>query len=882
MSIQLQDGLSGQPVDRVLEDLLVRFLVNAPDEDLSSIERIFFQVEEAQWFYLDFVRQLNPLLPNMKIKSFAPALLSKCPLLWRWGDPRDAISKFGKYKSTIPVRGIALMNKDLTKVVLVQGMESGSWSFPRGKISKGESDLECAIREVREETGFDAKAYVNEKDYVERTIFGKNMKIFLARGVPDDTEFAALSRFEISLIKWFDLKKLKKSLKSTPLKFFAVDPIFKAITTWVNEHKGEVNEEDVIREAEAKLKAFMGIGVSKENDKAGRELLDILQGASQQEPQSQQATQPEYSVPQLAQFPNMNQPLPAGFPPNAFLPQQPLPQAYYPMLPPAHLLPPGQQAFMPPPHLLRPAQEANILSTPSRQLPQPQIQQPYAQGPAQFHQPQAQQPAIHQPQIQTQSQPPPIQHTPQELLKLKENLSVLSPKELPKEVQHLLHYQTQPLEPSAQSLSLPKRISTSKNSKEFLSLLNKAPKGSHIEEDSQASSDAKQRNRSRADELLKLFQKQESNEKPLAPTPHIDKSTKQTEESSKSHLEEPEDDPNRSTTPKKITLLKRETDRNASATLLGLLGKKPPQKGNETPSQVSDAQPAQHSSRKPAEQPVKSPVEDSGNASATLLGILNGKKSGATEEPAPVSSPQPVSLSASADLLGILKKGKTPEKTDQQVPKQTDKPIRIAKKSTDTPIDLKAILTGQAQKTESSEKVASEQSEKKAAARPSSRGNDILDLFNRKSDTPDSVRITPQQSQTPETFEDFENFEDLEENGGYTNPQGKSYHESTDDDDFEDAQDAHVDSTPVESRQGAVTSPLFQTPDNLYDIYGGSGNETINLQNALPKLTHSDNGANLLALLGKKPPSEAAKVGIPKPQDSGRSELLNILRRGAN
>lgn len=127
MSIQLQDGLSGQSVDCVLEDLLVRFLVNAPDEDLSSIERIFFQVEEAQWFYLDFVRQLNPLLPVMKMKSFAPALLSKCPLIWRWGDPKDAISKFGKYKSTIPVRGIALMNKDLTKVVLVQAMDSGSF-----------------------------------------------------------------------------------------------------------------------------------------------------------------------------------------------------------------------------------------------------------------------------------------------------------------------------------------------------------------------------------------------------------------------------------------------------------------------------------------------------------------------------------------------------------------------------------------------------------------------------------------------------------------------------------------------------------------------------------------------------------------------------------
>lgn len=51
MSIQLRNGLANQTLDRVLEDLLVRFVVNVPEEDLSSIERIMFQIEEAQWFY---------------------------------------------------------------------------------------------------------------------------------------------------------------------------------------------------------------------------------------------------------------------------------------------------------------------------------------------------------------------------------------------------------------------------------------------------------------------------------------------------------------------------------------------------------------------------------------------------------------------------------------------------------------------------------------------------------------------------------------------------------------------------------------------------------------------------------------------------------------
>ncbi|ODV80280.1 DCP2-domain-containing protein, partial [Suhomyces tanzawaensis NRRL Y-17324] len=220
MSIQLRDGLLNQNVDLVLEDLLVRFLVNVPNEDLLSIERVFFQVEEAQWFYTDFVKQLNPSLPGMKMKSFAPKFLEKCPLIWKWGNPSDAIQRFGKYKSMIPVRGVALFNKDLSKVVLVQGTELNTWSFPRGKISKDESDIDCAAREVYEETGFDANGMIDENDVIERTIKGKNYKIYLVKNVPEDYNFQPVARNEISKIEWFDIKALQKKNRSNPNHFF--------------------------------------------------------------------------------------------------------------------------------------------------------------------------------------------------------------------------------------------------------------------------------------------------------------------------------------------------------------------------------------------------------------------------------------------------------------------------------------------------------------------------------------------------------------------------------------------------------------------------------------------------------------------------------------
>ncbi|RCK63075.1 mRNA-decapping enzyme subunit 2 [Candida viswanathii] len=368
MSIQLRDGLANQSLDRVLEDLLVRFVVNVPEEDLSSIERIMFQIEEAQWFYTDFSRQLNPELPPMKMKTFCAKILEKCPIVWQWGDPKEALSKFGKYKSTIPVRGVALFNKNLNKVVLVKGTESNSWSFPRGKISKDESDIDCAIREVEEETGFNCRHLINENDCVERNIKGKNYKIYLVKNVPEDTVFET-PKYEISQIQWFDIKAIQKKIKTNPNTFFIVGTVFKPMMKWINKNKGVLNEEEIMLQVELKLKDLLGLNKPVENVDAGRELLNILQKVGQKDAQSpstssqalgsNQPAQPMFSVPvpqhlhnQIpffagahAAFPFYNQPFfnPMTFAPPQFLPPHPGAYPHY-----QDQQPPNPQTFQKP------------------------------------------------------------------------------------------------------------------------------------------------------------------------------------------------------------------------------------------------------------------------------------------------------------------------------------------------------------------------------------------------------------------------------------------------------------------------------------------------------------------------------------------------------
>ena len=203
-----------------LDDLCVRFIINLPHEELESVERICFQIEEAQWFYEDFVRPLDPNLPSLNLRQFCLKIFQHCPLFSSYDSVvhSNAFSEFLAYKTRVPVRGAILLNEAMTEVVLVKGWKKGAnWSFPRGKINKDEKDIDCAIREVYEETGYDVRAagLVSEETarYIEVTMREQHMMLFVVAGVPMDTYFEPRTRKEISRIQWYKLSELPTAKK---------------------------------------------------------------------------------------------------------------------------------------------------------------------------------------------------------------------------------------------------------------------------------------------------------------------------------------------------------------------------------------------------------------------------------------------------------------------------------------------------------------------------------------------------------------------------------------------------------------------------------------------------------------------------------------------
>ncbi|EAW13106.1 decapping enzyme complex catalytic subunit DCP2 [Aspergillus clavatus NRRL 1] len=245
-----------RPLGLGLDDLCVRFIINLPREELESVERICFQVEEAQWFYEDFIRPLDPALPSLSLKAFALRIFQHCPLMSQWSHYHHitAFSEFLAYKTRVPVRGAIMLNQDMDEVVLVKGWKKGAnWSFPRGKINKGEKDLDCAIREVYEETGFDVRQAGLVKDdenvkFIEITMREQHMRLYVFRGVPQDTHFEPRTRKEISKIEWYKLSELPTLMKknkpndeslavANANKFYMVAPFMHPLKKWIAQQK---------------------------------------------------------------------------------------------------------------------------------------------------------------------------------------------------------------------------------------------------------------------------------------------------------------------------------------------------------------------------------------------------------------------------------------------------------------------------------------------------------------------------------------------------------------------------------------------------------------------------------------------------------------------
>lgn len=225
----------------------------------------------------------------MKLKFFAESMFNVCPILKNYiSDVSKATSHFQSYKSVIPVRGAIILNKKMTKALMVKGWKANStWGFPRGKINKNEPDDLCAIREVYEEIGFDISPYLNPDDFIEVTIRQKNFKLYIVTGVPGNSKFCPQTRKEISKIEWHEVTSLPAFSSDSTIqdstRYFMVAPFMEGLSKFIAKKRGLPSK--FSSSETSALKSLLGVGSSLQSESKTKEdpaveLFNLLKNSS--------------------------------------------------------------------------------------------------------------------------------------------------------------------------------------------------------------------------------------------------------------------------------------------------------------------------------------------------------------------------------------------------------------------------------------------------------------------------------------------------------------------------------------------------------------------------------------------------------------------------
>lgn len=189
----------------ILDDISVRFLLHSLEFINLRPEEYFFQIEEAYWYVQDFYK-----IKDLSLPDFATILLSHNGISLNVISDHDF---FKKYRQSVKVFGTIIFSKDFNHVLLVEQMgPAKNRTFPKGKKSKNEKGMDCAIRETFEEVGLDVRDKIVNLSV---TVFEK-MTFYCVFNVDMDYPFKTHTRNEISSIFWFNLKNVKL-IKDDPI-----------------------------------------------------------------------------------------------------------------------------------------------------------------------------------------------------------------------------------------------------------------------------------------------------------------------------------------------------------------------------------------------------------------------------------------------------------------------------------------------------------------------------------------------------------------------------------------------------------------------------------------------------------------------------------------
>jgi len=118
---------------------------------------------------------------------------------------------------------IVYLDKPDTRYLVVKSKTNDYWGFPKGHIEENETEIDAAIREVKEETGLEVLIHEDSKTSMEYMISERTIRkeVVLFLGTPLSTHIT-IQESEIAIYKWatftdtlnlFKYENQKQSLK---------------------------------------------------------------------------------------------------------------------------------------------------------------------------------------------------------------------------------------------------------------------------------------------------------------------------------------------------------------------------------------------------------------------------------------------------------------------------------------------------------------------------------------------------------------------------------------------------------------------------------------------------------------------------------------------
>ncbi|CAH8551148.1 unnamed protein product [Schistosoma turkestanicum] len=234
--------------DNILLHLYTRFILNIPDElkedCAKNFVRIFFEVERAHWFYVDYCIE-DPSVGGVDMFGLTQQLFGKFPSIVPKGiNWQEKFVEWKKYRGSTATGSMIIIDEHYKMILLVQGFYGNRWSLPGGKINQDESLVDCASREVMEETGLDLTNRILPFFYIDRYIGGTLRRAFIVEGLPRTSRLKPGTKNEIEAITWFGIADLPthiqdtasiEKLNSRPNNFYLVIPFIRQLRSYIEQ-----------------------------------------------------------------------------------------------------------------------------------------------------------------------------------------------------------------------------------------------------------------------------------------------------------------------------------------------------------------------------------------------------------------------------------------------------------------------------------------------------------------------------------------------------------------------------------------------------------------------------------------------------------------------